>query len=107
MDHDVLVVLAQHPPGLREGAALVDQAVVGLQEGHMQLGDDRVLVVAGVADQGGPVVREVGAARLARQVVVVALAGGRANGGLGPLSSVTLPISIRLRLAGSRGAGGP
>ena len=54
LDHDVLVVLAQHPPGLGEGAALVDQAVVGLEEGQVQLGDDQVLVVAGGRRCGPP-----------------------------------------------------
>jgi hypothetical protein len=56
--------------------ALVDQAVVGLEEGQMQLGDYQVLVVAGVTDPGRSVVGEVGAGWFSRQVVVVALAFG-------------------------------
>jgi hypothetical protein len=74
VEHDVLVVLAHQPACLLEGPALVDQAVVGLEEGQVQLGDDQVLVVAGVADAGRPVAQRVGVALLPGQVVVVTLA---------------------------------
>nr|WP_232344817.1 hypothetical protein [Actinoplanes awajinensis] len=72
--HDVLVVLAQHPARLAERQPLADQLVVRLEERDVQLTDDQVLVVARVAGQRRPVVLDVVAAGLARQVVVVALA---------------------------------
>jgi hypothetical protein len=74
VEHDVLVVLADQPPCLLEAATLVDQAVVRLEEGQVELGDDQVLVVARVADAGRAVAERVGVARLPGQVVVVALA---------------------------------
>jgi hypothetical protein len=58
-----LVVPAHHPPGLHEdllwgvAGAEVDldvshHPVVEAQEGQLELGDDQVLVVARIADQG-------------------------------------------------------
>ena len=72
VDHDVLVVLAQDPLGLDPAPALVDQRVVRLEERQVQLGDDEVLVVAGIADQRRAVVGVVSRPRFAGQVVVVA-----------------------------------
>jgi hypothetical protein len=107
LDHDVLVVLAQQPPCLGEGAALVDQPVVGLEEGQVQLGDDQVLVVAGVTDPGGAVVGEVRAGWFSRQVVVVALALGPQRRLLGPLQGGNPPEQQLVEVGegpGGRGA---
>ena len=101
---DVLVVLAQEPPGLAKVLPWRDQLVVGAQEGDVQLGDDEVLVVARVADQGGAVVLRDGAPRLARQVVEVVLARWPCTGGGCSADRVTIPSSIS---SPSRGAGGP
>jgi hypothetical protein len=45
---------------------------VSLEEGHVQLRDDRVLVIARIADQRGAIVEVVGAPRLTRDVILVA-----------------------------------
>jgi hypothetical protein len=91
VDHDVLVVPAHQPPRLLEAPALVDQAVVGLEEGQVELGHDQVLVVARVADAGRPVAQRVGVAWLAGQVVVVALARRALERHLGAVEPGHLP----------------
>ena len=105
LDDDVLVVLTQHAPRLGEGAALIDEPVVGLEEGQV-LGDDQVLVVAGIPDPGGAVVGEVELRGLGRSLSSP-LPLGRSDGFSVPCSEVTRPISILLRLGKARGAGGP
>jgi hypothetical protein len=74
VEDDVLVVVAQLPPGLSEGISLADQPVVGTQEGDVQLGDHEVLVLPRVADQGRAVALGKPVAALPRQVVEVVLA---------------------------------
>jgi hypothetical protein len=74
VEDDVLVVVAQLPPGLPEGISLADQPVVGTQEGDVQLGDHEVLVVPRVADQGRAVALGKPVAAVPRQVVEVVLA---------------------------------
>ena len=71
---DPLVATAHlRPNGIEVAARLVDKAVVGLEEGEVQLRDDQVLVVARISDQGGPVRRRVLAPVLPRQIVRVGL----------------------------------
>src|SRR5215218_10538978 len=72
--NDVLVVLAKKSPGTLEVLPLVHQPVVGSQEGDVQLGDDEVLVVPGVAGQGLAVELGVSAQSPSREVVVIVLA---------------------------------
>jgi hypothetical protein len=69
MHDDVLVVLAQEPLRLAKAPALAHQLVVGAQERDVQLGDDEVLVVARVANQGRAVVLIDSAPRLPREVL--------------------------------------
>jgi hypothetical protein len=91
VEHDVLVMLAHQPPRLLEAPALVDQAVVGLEEGQVELGHDQVLVVTRVADAGRPVAQRVGVAWIAGQVVVVALARRALERHLGAVEPGHLP----------------
>src|SRR3954451_24746255 len=58
---------------------LVDEAVMGLEEGKVELRDDQVLVIPRISDQSGPIRRRVLAPSLPRQIVRVRLswrAGG-------------------------------
>ena len=71
VQHEMLIVLAQDAACLIEALALVDQRVVGTEEGEVELGDDQILVIARIPDLRGTVMIVVGGPSFPGQVVEV------------------------------------
>jgi hypothetical protein len=92
---DVLVVLAEDPPGPLEVLAPAHQPVVCAQEGDVHLGDDEVLVVPGIADLGLAVELGVVAPPPPRQVVTVVLARRAPTALCDPANAHLVPVSRR------------